>query len=83
MDQKNVFLSHSSKDDEIVGVAISILQGQGGAVYVDNGEERLPRIPSQVRWTLFSVLTMGSTLKVCIWAVVGTKKQCVAKPVSE
>jgi TIR domain len=43
---KNTFLSHSSKDNGLVPAAILILENHGGRVYVDIGDERLPRIPS-------------------------------------
>ncbi len=43
---KNTFLSHSSKDNELVpGVAL-VLQNHGARVYVDLGDERLPDPPS-------------------------------------
>ena len=43
---KNTFLSHSSKDNELVPAALLILENHGGKVYVDLGDERLPQNPS-------------------------------------
>ena len=43
---KTVFLSHSSKDNELVPGAIAVLEGHGGRVYVDLGDDRLPQTPS-------------------------------------
>lgn len=43
---KDTFLSHSSKDNDLVpGVAL-VLQNHGGEVYVDLGDDRLPEPPS-------------------------------------
>lgn len=44
--EKNTFLSHSSKDNDLVAGAILILENHGGRVYVDLGDERLPQNPS-------------------------------------
>lgn len=38
----STFLSHSSKDDELVVGAIKILEGHGGQVYVDEKDPSLP-----------------------------------------
>ncbi len=43
---KNTFLSHSSKDNELVPAAVLVLENHGGKVYVDLGDERLPQNPS-------------------------------------
>lgn len=43
---KTVFLSHSSKDGDLVASAVKILYDAGGRVYVDKGDDRLPRTPS-------------------------------------
>lgn len=43
---KNTFLSHSSKDNELVPGAVLVLENHGGSVYVDLVDERLPRNPS-------------------------------------
>lgn len=43
---KNTFLSHSSKDNDLVPGAVLILENHGGRVYVDLGDERLPETPS-------------------------------------
>ncbi len=39
---KDTFLSHSSKDNDIVAGAVLILSNHGARVYVDVGDERLP-----------------------------------------
>jgi TIR domain-containing protein len=44
---KSVFLSHSSKDKEYLPVIIKVLESHGGSVYVDEGDSRLPRTPSE------------------------------------
>ena len=44
--EKNTFLSHSSKDNDLVPGAVIILENHGGKVYVDLGDERLPQNPS-------------------------------------
>ena len=43
---KNVFLSHSSKDHEHLPGVIAVLDGHGGRVYIDDGDKRLPSNPS-------------------------------------
>ena len=44
--EKDTFLSHSSKDNDLVpGVAL-VLQNHGAQVYVDLGDDRLPEPPS-------------------------------------
>lgn len=45
-EDKDTFLSHSSKDNDLVPGAVLILQNHGGNVYVDLGDERLPEPPS-------------------------------------
>ncbi len=39
---KTVFLSHSSKDAELLPGAITILENHGGYVYIDKKDPRLP-----------------------------------------
>lgn len=39
---KNVFLAHSSLDEELLPVVISILEKEGGRVYIDKTDESLP-----------------------------------------
>ena len=43
---KTVFLSHSSKDAELLPATVKILTDAGGRVYVDKGDDRLPQTPS-------------------------------------
>ncbi|SRR5713101_4221963 len=43
---KDTFLSHSSKDNEIVPGVTLVLKNHGGNVYVDLGDDRLPEPPS-------------------------------------
>lgn len=43
---KDVFLSHSAKDNDYLPTIIEVLQDHGGRVYVDNGDARLPQTPS-------------------------------------
>lgn len=38
----STFLSHSSKDDELVDGAIRVLEGHGGTVYVDKVDPTMP-----------------------------------------
>jgi hypothetical protein len=45
-DDKNTFLSHSSKDKNLIVGAIELLERHGGSVYVDVGDERMPDPPS-------------------------------------
>lgn len=40
---KNVFLSHSSKDKEILPAVIQILENHGGSVYIDKDDSSLPK----------------------------------------
>ena len=40
---KTVFLSHSSKDKRYLPAIISILEDNGGSVYTDLGDNRLPK----------------------------------------
>ena len=42
----DTFLSHSSADDELLPAVIKILTNHGANVYVDDGDERLPKDPS-------------------------------------
>jgi len=44
--RKNTFLSHSSKDKDLLPGAIYILEQHGARVYVDIGDDRLPDPPS-------------------------------------
>lgn len=44
---KNIFLSHSSKDEELLMGVMSVLQNHGGSIYIDSGDSRLPSTPSQ------------------------------------
>jgi hypothetical protein len=39
---KNVFLSHTSKDDDLLPGVIRVLEGHGGRVYVDQRDPALP-----------------------------------------
>lgn len=43
---KTVFLSHSSKDIDLVPAVVQILENHGGRVYVDLSDNRLPKEPS-------------------------------------
>lgn len=43
---KDTFLSHSSRDNDLVPGVVLVLQNNGGRVYVDLGDERLPEPPS-------------------------------------
>jgi hypothetical protein len=44
---KTIFLSHSSKDDEILSSVIKILEDHGGKTYVDKKDNRLPEVVSE------------------------------------
>ncbi|GJQ61030.1 MAG: hypothetical protein SCALA702_00830 [Melioribacteraceae bacterium] len=44
--EKNVFLSYSSTDLELLPSIIKILNKHGGNPYIDKGDESLPKIPS-------------------------------------
>jgi hypothetical protein len=44
---KNIFLSYSSKDKNYLSGVIMLLEDHGGAVYVDEGDSRLPQKPSK------------------------------------
>lgn len=44
--QKNIFLSHSSKDKELLPYIAMILKSHGGNPYIDVGDDRLPNPPS-------------------------------------
>jgi hypothetical protein len=39
---KTVFLSHSSKDDDLVGGVVLVLENHGGKVYVDHSDPFIP-----------------------------------------
>jgi hypothetical protein len=43
---KNVFLSYSSKDTDILPYPIKVLTDHGGKVYIDKGDDKLPESPS-------------------------------------
>jgi hypothetical protein len=73
---KTVFLSHSSKDNELVPPAVALLEKHGGRVYVDLGDKRLPEPPSvetaqilrdSVRRTNRFVLLVTLNSKGSIW----------------
>lgn len=42
----DTFLSHSSADDQLLPAVIKILTNHGATVYVDDGDQRLPKNPS-------------------------------------
>lgn len=44
---KTVFLAHSSKDAQYLPAVISVLQNEGGNVYVDKADQRLPQNPNR------------------------------------
>lgn len=44
---RTVFLSHSSKDKELLPAVITIIENHGGTVYIDNEDDRLPRSPTR------------------------------------
>jgi hypothetical protein len=44
---KNIFLSYSSKDKNYLPGVIKLLEDHGGAIYVDEGDARLPKKPSK------------------------------------
>lgn len=46
-ENKNIFLSYSSKDKLYLPGVITLLENHGGAVYVDEGDSRLPQKPSK------------------------------------
>jgi len=43
---KNVFLSYSSKDSELLPGIVKLLEKHGGDPYIDKGDETLPEKPS-------------------------------------
>jgi hypothetical protein len=45
-ENKDTFLSHSSKDNNLVPGVVLVLENHGGKVYVDLGDDRLPETPS-------------------------------------
>lgn len=49
---KSIFLSYSSKDRKYLSAVITLLENHGGAVYVDEGDSRLPRTPSKETATI-------------------------------
>ena len=57
---KNLFLSHSAKDNEYLVAVIQILENHGANVYVDNGDDRLPEPPS-----LKTAAILRDSVKVC------------------
>jgi hypothetical protein len=44
--EKDTFLSHSSKDNEMLPAVVAILENHGARVYIDNTDESLPINPS-------------------------------------
>jgi len=46
MSYHNIFLSHSSKDNEFLPYIIKVLKNHGGNPYVDIGDNKLPTPPS-------------------------------------
>jgi hypothetical protein len=46
MSYHNIFLSHSSRDNEFLPYIINILKIHGGNPYVDIGDNKLPNPPS-------------------------------------
>ncbi len=44
---KNIFLSYSSKDKAYLSGVITLLENHGSSVYIDDGDSRLPKKPSQ------------------------------------
>ncbi len=46
-DSKNTFLSYSSKDKDYLPGVITLLEKHGAAVYIDEGDARLPQKPSK------------------------------------
>ena len=47
IENKDIFLSYSSKDENYLPGVITLLENHGGAVYVDEGDSRLPQKPSK------------------------------------
>jgi len=45
-ENRNIFLSYSSKDSDVLPAVIEILEGHNGRVYIDKGDNRLPNPPS-------------------------------------
>lgn len=75
-DGKDTFLSHSSKDNDLVAGVVLVLQNHGAEVYVDLGDDRLPQNPSvdtaqvlrnAVRGTKRFVLLVSPNSKGSIW----------------
>ena len=73
---KDTFLSHSSKDNELLPGVVSILENHGASVYVDNADESLPKNPSvktaeilrgNLRSTRKYVLFVTTNSKDSIW----------------
>jgi hypothetical protein len=50
---KDTFLSHSSKDNDLVPPAILVLENNGASVYVDLGDKRFEVDPK--RWTVLGL----------------------------
>lgn len=51
-ENKNIFLSHSSKDNHYLPTVIKLLENHGGSVYIDDGDARLPEKPSKATATI-------------------------------
>ena len=73
---KTVFLSHSSKDKEYLPAVITILENNGGRVYIDDEDDRLPNTPNRktadilretVRSCFRFVLFVTTNSKESIW----------------
>jgi hypothetical protein len=58
--QKNVFLSHSSLDRDLLPYVVKILKNHGGNPYIDIGDNRLPNPPS-----VNTAITLKDTIKQC------------------
>ena len=43
---KDTFLSHSSKDNELLPGVVAVLESHGSHVYIDNADQSLPKNPS-------------------------------------
>jgi len=73
---KTVFLSHSSKDNDLLPGVISVLEANGGRVYADVGDPELPksdftevadRLRSAVRLCARFVLLVTPRTKDSVW----------------
>lgn len=74
--EKDTFLSHSSKDNELLSGVVAILENHGASVYIDNADESLPKNPSvktaeilrsNLRSTKKFVLFVTTNSKDSIW----------------